>query len=184
MTQLHNIIRNSPTMYWTHDNDTSMEVLCDGHAVWRVAFPLHSSTADVLAKRFDGREPLNGIVLNSVKSRKHYEVSESQNRDRLLEMINTDADYCMADTGLTIDLGDSFADDKRQLHAFCVSCSSGSDYVFIDQKYRDCLYQPDNLYAVKPKRTSPLIFESRTSDERAFILPINTDVPPFLAQLR
>lgn len=183
LVELHHIIRNSQEMYWARDYSTNAEVLCNGYMAWRVALPADSPSLGVIRKRFNDREPLDDMILHSVKARKRFEVSESQNRDKLFEFIDTEGRYDMIDTGMTIDWDEWFTDNKRQLHAFCVSCADASEYVFINQKYRDCIYQPDYTRAVDLKRTSPLIFESRTYYERAVILPVDTDTPPFLAPL-
>lgn len=183
LVETHHIIRNAREMWWTHDWSTNMEVLCNGYMIWRVALPADSSTMGVIRKRFNDREPLDDMILHSVKARKRYDVSESQNRDSLLQCLHRQGKYTMIDTGITADIDDCFDPDKRQIHAFCVACADHSEYVFINQKYRDCIYQPDNISAVEPKRSSPLVFESKTSDERAVILPIVSELPMFLAPL-
>lgn len=181
MVELHHIIRNAHEMWWLREG--GMEVLCNGYMIWRVALPKDSSTLEIVRKRFNGREPEGDIVLHSKKARKRYDVDETQNRENLLSCLNKHGRYTVLDTGITADIDDCFDPDKRQIHAFCVSSGSGREYIFINQKYRDCIYQPDNILAVDVKRTSLLVFESETSDERAVILPINTDLPAFLIPL-
>lgn len=181
LVELHHIIRNSREMWWLREG--SMEVLCNGYMIWRVALPKDSSSLEVIRKRFNDREPDGDMVLHSLKARKRYDVDESHNRESLLLSLHRQGKYPMIDTGITADIDDCFDPDKRQIHAFCVSCADHSEYVFINQKYRDCIYQPDNISAVEPKRSSMLVFESETSDERAVIFPVVSELPMFIAPL-
>lgn len=187
LIELHHIIRNASVMYWmkeTVPNGGTYNVLCNEYMVWRVALPDDSPTLGVISKRFNGYVPDDKEVLRSQKARKRYDVDYmNEKRDGLLSLLWTQGRYGMVDTGITVDVDDCFDPDKRQLHAFCTSCADHSEYVFINQKYRDCIHQPDGILAVEVSRTSPLIFESTTTDERAVILPVNTDLPMFLAPL-
>lgn len=186
MVELHHIIRNAPVMYWLYEtvpSGSTYHVLSNGYMVWRFALPEDSPTLAIIRKRFNDYNPDAFPVLRSQKARKRYDVDEFNNRDALLSLLWTQGRYDIVDTGITADMDDSFDPDKRQIHAFCVSCADAREYVFINQKYRDCIYQPDGILAVSANSTSPLIFESATTDERAVILPVNTDPPAFLAPL-
>ena len=181
LVELHHIIRNASEMWWLKEGH--LHILCNGYMIWKVALPDDSSTVGVIRKRFNDREPESDMVLHSKKARKRYDVDETQNKEHLLQLLNTEAHYSVVDTGITADVDDNFDPEKRQIHAFCVACADATEYIFINQKYRDCIYQPDEIYAVDTKRTSPLIFEGETPEERAVILPVNTDLPLFLAPL-
>lgn len=186
LVELHHIIRNAPVMYWLYETvpDGSMyHVLSNGYMVWRVALPEGSSTLAIIQKRFNDHDPSACPVLRSRRARKRYDVDEFDNRDTLLKLLHQQGRYGVIDTGITADIDDCFDPDKRQIHAFCISCADARDYVFINQKYRDCIYQPDGILAVKDCRNSPLVFESMTNDERAVVMPVVSDFPAFLAPL-
>lgn len=174
LVALNRILDGADQVFWGIED--GYHYLSDAHMAVKVRISNRNLTAlKVLAKRFHGDTPIEGLALRSVRRRKNqYDMDVAL--DAVKRCLNEKAESLAVDTRIMYE-----TEYGGVVRAMYVEDLSHTTYVFLNMAFLECINANNVAHAVKAAHTSPIHF--RRGDEVAVVMPINMHTPAFMEKL-